>query len=116
MVDELRACQERTFVWSDSLGRYWEARDLAPGEELLALGGEWSDFDVYKKDWTRYGYGYLNAIPAQHPVLIEKYAPYNNEKGVWAPYYSIHKQLAGLIDIATNIDDSVIAEKALVIA
>ena len=27
MVNELRLCQERTFVWNDSLGRYWEARD-----------------------------------------------------------------------------------------
>ena len=29
MVNELRECQERTFVWCDSLGRYWEARDFA---------------------------------------------------------------------------------------
>ncbi|MBR5036049.1 MAG: glycoside hydrolase family 127 protein, partial [Prevotella sp.] len=60
MVDELRACQERTFVWSDSLGRYFEARDLAPEEELRQLGGKWSDFDRYKKDFRHYGYGYLN--------------------------------------------------------
>ena len=116
MVDELRACQERTFVWSDSLGRYWEARDLAPEAELDALGGAWSDFDTYKQSWTRYGYGYLNAIPAQHPVLVEAYRPYNNDKWVWAPYYTIHKQLAGLIDIACNVDDPQIAGKALQIA
>ena len=116
MVDELRACQEMTFVWCDSLGRYFEARDLVPEEEFEALEGTWAAFDQYKKDCRKYGYGYINAIPAQHPVLIEKYAPYNNEKGVWAPYYSIHKQLAGLIDIAVNIDDPAISAKALVIA
>ncbi len=116
MVDELRICQERTFVWSDSLGRYREARDLAPEAELSALGGSWADFDVYKRDWTRYGYGYLNAIPAQHPVLVEAYRPYNNDQWVWAPYYTIHKQLAGLIDIACNVDDPSIADKALLIA
>jgi hypothetical protein len=116
MVDELRACQEMTFVWDESLGRYREARDLVPEEEFETLEGTWAAFDEYKKDCRKYGYGYINAIPAQHPVLIEKYAPYNNEKGVWAPYYSIHKQLAGLIDIAVNIDDPAIAAKALLIA
>ena len=116
MVNELRQCQERTFVWNKDLGRYWEARDFAPEAELLAMKGSWADFDNYKKDYRHYGYGYLNAIPAQHCVLIEKYAPYNNEQGVWAPYYSVHKQLAGLIDIATYIDDKAVAEKALLIA
>ena len=116
MVNELRQCQERTFVWNKELGRYWEARDFAPEAELLAMKGSWADFDNYKKDYQHYGYGYLNAIPAQHCVLIEKYAPYNNEHGVWAPYYSVHKQLAGLIDIATYIDDKAVAEKALLIA
>ena len=116
MVDELRACQERTFVWDDKLGRYWEARDFAPEEELRAMQGTWKDFDGYKKDYRRYGYGYLNAIPAQHCVLIEMYRAYNNDSWVWAPYYSVHKQLAGLIDIATYIDDKETAGKALLIA
>ena len=116
MVDELRACQELTFVWDDNLGRYREARDLVPEEEFEGLEGTWKAFDKYKKGCRKYGYGYINAIPAQHPVLIEKYAPYNNEKGVWAPYYTIHKQLAGLIDISENIDDPDLAAKALLIA
>ena len=116
MVDELRACQELTFVWDSKLGRYREARDLVPEEEFEGLEGTWQAFDRYKKDCRKYGYGYINAIPAQHPVLIEKYAPYNNEKGVWAPYYTIHKQLAGLMDISENIDDPDLAAKALLIA
>ena len=116
MVDELRHCQERTFVYDQTLGRYREARDLAPEEELRTLRGTWADFDRYKQDYTHYGYGYLNAIPAQHCVLIEMYRAYNNEQWVWAPYYSVHKQLAGLIDIATYIDDKDIARKALLIA
>ena len=116
MVDELRKCQERTFVWNDALGRYWEARDFAPEEELKTMKGTWADFDRYKKEYQKYGYGYLNAIPAQHCALIEMYRAYNNESWVWAPYYSVHKQLAGLIDIATYIDDKDVAAKALLIA
>ena len=116
MVNELRLCQERTFVWNDSLGRYWEARDFAPEAELRTMQGTWEAFDEHKTHWEEYGYGYLNAIPAHHPALIEMYRGYNNESWVWAPYYAIHKQLAGLIDIATYIDDKGVASKALLIA
>ena len=116
MLTEMRRCQERTFVWSDSLGRYFEARDVAPEAELRELKGSWKDFDDYKQDYRHYGYGYINAIPPQHCVLIEMYRPYNNEDWVWAPYYTVHKQLAGLIDIANIIDDKTISEKALLIA
>ena len=116
MTDELRACQEMTFVWNEELGRWWEARDFAPEAELREMKGTWKAFDEHKKEWAKYGYGYINAIPAHHAVLIEMYRGYNNEQWVWAPYYSIHKQLAGLIDIATYVDDPAIAEKALKIA
>lgn len=116
MLDEMRRCQERTFVWSDSLGRYFEARDVAPEAELRDLKGSWKDFDAYKQDYRHYGYGYMNAIPPQHCVLIEMYRPYNNEDWVWAPYYTVHKQLAGLIDIANIVEDKAISEKALLIA
>ncbi len=116
MVNEMRSMQEMTFVWNEELGRYWEARDYAPEEELMQMNGKWSDFDNYKKDYKKYGYGYINAIPAAHCVLIEKYAPYNNDSWVWAPYYTVHKQLAGLIDIANYVDDKEIADKAFLIA
>ncbi len=116
MVNELRECQERTFVWDSTLNRYWEARDYAPENDLKKMKGNWAAFDEYKKDYRHYGYGYLNAIPAAHPALIECYRAYNNEEWVWAPYYTIHKQLAGLIDIAMNVDDEQVAQKALLIA
>ena len=106
MVREMRECQERTFVWSDSLGRYFEARDYAPEPVLKEMKGTWAAFDEHKKDYRHYGYGYMNAIPAAHPALIECYRAYNNEEWVWAPYYTIHKQLAGLIDIALVIKES----------
>lgn len=116
MVNELRECQERTFVWNEELGRYWEARDFAPEEELKDMKGTWAAFDEHKTKWATYGYGYLNAIPAHHPALIEMYRAYNNSDWVWAPYYTIHKQLAGLIDIATYMDDKAVADKALLVA
>lgn len=116
MVNELRECQERTFVYNKELKRNWEARDFAPEAELREMKGTWAAFDEYKKHPELYGYGYINAIPAQHCALIEMYRAYNNSDWVWAPYYSVHKQLAGLIDIATYFDDKEICDKALLIA
>ncbi|MCQ2112294.1 MAG: glycoside hydrolase family 127 protein [Bacteroidaceae bacterium] len=130
MVNELRECQERTFVWDSTLNRYREARDYAPEEVLKDMKGNWQAFNEYKKDYKNYGYGYLNAIPAAHPALIECYRAYNNEEWVWAPYYSIHKQLAGLIDICNALKSTAgaadvksdqksgneLADKALLIA
>lgn len=116
MVNELRECQERTFVYNKELKRNWEARDFAPEAELREMKGTWDAFDEYKKHPELYGYGYINAIPAQHCALIEMYRAYNNSDWVWAPYYSVHKQLAGLIDIATYFDDKEICDKALLIA
>lgn len=116
MVNEMRECQERTFVYDEKLGRYREARDYAPEDTLRKMPGSWKAMDEYKKDYQNYGYGYMNAIPAAHPALIEMYRAYNNEDWVWAPYYTIHKQLAGLIDIAENVDDKAVADKALAIA
>lgn len=116
MVNGLRECQEKTFVYNKELKRNWEARDFAPEAELREMKGTWAAFDEYKKHPEQYGYGYINAIPAQHCVLIEMYRAYNNSDWVWAPYYSVHKQLAGLIDIATYFDDKEICDKALLIA
>ena len=116
MIDEMRECQERTFVFDEKLGRYREARDYAPEEELREMKGTWAAFDEHKKHYEEYGYGYMNAIPAAHPALIEMYRAYNNSDWVWAPYYTIHKQLAGLIDIATYMDDKALADKAFLIA
>ena len=116
MVNELRECQEKTFVYNKELKRNWEARDFAPEAELRKMKGTWAAFDEYKKHPELYGYGYINAIPAQHCALIEMYRAYNNSDWVWAPYYSVHKQLAGLIDIATYFDDKEICDKALLIA
>ena len=116
MVNELRQYQEMTFVYNKKLKRNWEARDFAPEAELREMKGTWAAFDEYKKHPEQYGYGYINAIPAQHCALIEMYRAYNNSDWVWAPYYSVHKQLAGLIDIATYFDDKEICDKALLIA
>jgi len=111
MVNELRKLQEMTFVEKTTGGGYFEAKDIAPSDnEVTNMNGYMANWG---KDPTKFGYGYINAVSPEHPILVERYAAYSDQgNGVWAPYYSIHKQLAGLIDIYNATGN----EKALQIA
>ena len=112
--ERVAECQE-TFVWNEELGRYWEARDFAPEEELREMKGTWVISISTRPSGRSTGTATQRDSGASRRA-IEMYRAYNNESWVWAPYYSIHKQLAGLIDIATYIDLPEVADKALLIA
>lgn len=69
-------------------------------------GGKASDFitacskeDALQSKWSRepslWGEGYLSAYPPDQFALLEQYATYPT---IWAPYYTLHKILAGLLD------------------
>jgi DUF1680 family protein len=45
--------------------------------------------------------GFLSAYPETQFVRLEDFAPYGGNPGIWAPYYTLHKILAGLIDAHT---------------
>lgn len=129
MTDEMREMQEMTFVEiEDENGqtRYREARDrYSTDEEVRGMTNvRLLDETTAPRDPKLFGYGYINAIQPEHLILIENYAPYNGNManyGVWAPYYALHKQLAGLVEIYNvlnggNEEEQAIADKALSIA
>ena len=129
MTDEMREMQEMTFVKVDDGNggeRYREARDrYSTDEEVRGMTNvRLLDEATAPRDPKLFGYGYINAIQPEHLILIENYAPYNgamSQYGVWAPYYSLHKQLAGLVEIYNvlnggNAQEQAIADKALAIA
>jgi len=106
--------------------RWREAADTWPHNEtdkalncpdwpLVTLKDVTSDWDGIKNNQTRernlnnrdpkwFGYGYINAIPPIHLVLNERYGTYS--AWVWAPYYGVHKQLAGFMDCYYSFKDS----------
>ena len=126
MTDEMREMQEMTFVKLPSEDRYREARDrYSTDAEVRAMTNvRLMDDATAPRDPSLFGYGYINAIQPEHLILIENYAPYDGNMdnyGVWAPYYSLHKQLAGLVDIyyaldGGSSDEQAVADKALAIA
>jgi DUF1680 family protein len=42
--------------------------------------------------------GFLSAYPETPFIRLEEFATYGGNQGIWAPYYTLHKIIAGLID------------------
>jgi uncharacterized protein len=45
--------------------------------------------------------GFLSAYPETQFMRLEEFATYGGNQGIWAPYYTLHKILAGLLDAYT---------------
>jgi DUF1680 family protein len=75
-----------------------------------------------RTDYWNWGKGFISAYPPDQFIMLENGAKYGGQKDqVWAPYYTLHKIMAGLLDvyevsgnkkalaIATNMSDWVYA-------
>jgi len=61
------------------------------------------DSDLTKEgirtDYWNWGRGFISAYPPDQFIMLEKGATYGGKDNqVWAPYYALHKILAGLLD------------------
>ena len=45
--------------------------------------------------------GFLSAYPETQFMRLEEFATYGGNQGIWAPYYTLHKILAGLLEAHT---------------
>lgn len=53
-----------------------------------------------RTDYQNWGKGFISAYPPDQFIMLEKGATYGGQKTqIWAPYYTLHKILAGLMDI-----------------
>lgn len=53
-----------------------------------------------RSDYWNWGKGYISAYPPDQFIMLENGATYGGQKNqIWAPYYTLHKILAGLIDV-----------------
>ncbi len=53
-----------------------------------------------RTDYWNWGKGFISAYPPDQFIMLEKGATYGTQPTqVWAPYYTLHKILAGLMDI-----------------
>ncbi len=53
-----------------------------------------------RTDYSNWGAGYISAYPPDQFIMLEHGATYGSQTTqIWAPYYTLHKILAGLIDV-----------------
>ncbi|WDF69750.1 glycoside hydrolase family 127 protein [Sphingobacterium oryzagri] len=66
-----------------------------------------------RTDYWNWGTGFISAYPPDQFIMLEHGAKYGGQKNqVWAPYYTLHKILAGLMDVYEVSGN----EKALAVA
>lgn len=52
-----------------------------------------------RTDYWNWGTGFISAYPPDQFIMLEKGATYGTQDSqIWAPYYTLHKILAGLLD------------------
>ncbi len=52
-----------------------------------------------RTDYWNWGAGFISAYPPDQFIMLERGATYGTEDSqIWAPYYTLHKILAGLLD------------------
>ncbi len=52
-----------------------------------------------RTDYWNWGVGFISAYPPDQFIMLEKGATYGTrDSQIWAPYYTLHKILAGLLD------------------
>ena len=53
-----------------------------------------------RTDYWNWGKGFISAYPPDQFIMLENGATYGGSNAqIWAPYYTLHKNLAGLMDI-----------------
>ncbi len=98
MVSELRRLQKKS------------KGDAAAFKTKGVLTSTWS---TNPDEW---GEGFISAYSPDQFALLEQYTPYGSaDSGIWAPYYTLHKLLAGFLDAYkyTGNQEALEAAKAL---
>ncbi|MBS1664711.1 MAG: glycoside hydrolase family 127 protein, partial [Bacteroidetes bacterium] len=69
------------------------------GPGKTAYSSDLSDTGI-RNDYWNWGTGFISAYPPDQFIMLEKGAKYGGQKTqIWAPYYTLHKILAGLLDV-----------------
>lgn len=71
---------------------------VPPGEGRKGYDSDLSQ-DGIRTDYWNWGEGYISGYPPDQFIMLEYGASYGSRNNqIWAPYYTLHKILAGLMD------------------
>ncbi len=72
---------------------------VKPGPGKAGFDSDLSENGI-RTDYWNWGKGFISAYPPDQFIMLEKGATYGSSNAqIWAPYYTLHKNLAGLMDI-----------------
>jgi len=72
--------------------------DEADGREAVDSSGRGRHATIIAPTDGRRHPGFLSAYPETPFIRLEEFATYGGNQGIWAPYYTLHKIVAGLLD------------------
>ncbi|GAB5555431.1 MAG: hypothetical protein Sapg2KO_50220 [Saprospiraceae bacterium] len=76
-----------------------DPRAIPPGPNKANYDSDLSTEGIRTDCWN-WGTGFISAYPPDQFIMLEQGAIYGRDSSkVWAPYYTLHKILAGLLDI-----------------
>lgn len=76
-----------------------DASAVPVGPGKTSYDSDLSDTGI-RRDYWNWGTGFISAYPPDQFIMLEKGAKYGGQKNqIWAPYYTLHKILAGLLDV-----------------
>ncbi len=99
MIDTLYALAQKSGRPAEPGGPH-NADPLAipPGPGKTGYDSDLSK-DGIRRDYWNWGEGFISAYPPDQFIMLEKGATYGSTNDqIWAPYYTLHKILAGLLD------------------
>ena len=76
----------------------WYRFDEANGPTASDASGKNRHARIVGPNDGRRHAGFLSAYPETQFIRLEEFARYGGNQGIWAPYYTLHKILAGLLD------------------
>jgi DUF1680 family protein len=72
---------------------------VPPGPGKTGYDSDLSEEGI-RTDYRNWGKGFISAYPPDQFIMLEKGATYGgSDAQIWAPYYTLHKILAGLMDV-----------------
>jgi len=80
----------------------WYRFDEDGGPTAQDSSGNRRDATIVAPTDRRRHPGFLSAYPETQFMRLEEFATYGGSQGIWAPYYTLHKIMAGLIDAHTH--------------
>lgn len=76
-----------------------DPRQVPPAQGKSTYDSELGEMGI-RTDYWNWGEGFISAYPPDQFIMLEQGATYGTQSTqIWAPYYTLHKILAGLMDI-----------------